>query len=187
MGLPLANARLSSRFTSRPALRLARHGTLWLYRVVTTTLLIAAIVVGAGALLLRYWVLPNIDDYRDEIAVAISRAAHQRITIGGVEGRWDGLRPRLIARDVRVYDRAGAERLALASVDGTLSWISLLGEVRFHAIEVDRLAIEVRRDERRAFSIAGIPQQRGGGDRGFGDWLLEQHRIAVRRSSMTWR
>jgi uncharacterized protein (TIGR02099 family) len=182
----LANARLSSRFSSRPALRLAKHGSLWLYRVVTVGLLITALVLGGTVLLLRYWVLPNIDEYRDEIAGAISRAARQRITVGAVEGRWDGFRPRLVIRDLRVYDRSDAERLALASVDGTLSWVSLLGEVRFHTIELDRLAIEVRRDERGAYAIAGIPLQKGGNDRGFGDWLLEQHRIAVRQSSLTW-
>jgi uncharacterized protein (TIGR02099 family) len=182
----LANARPFARFSPRPALRLAKHGTLWLYRTVTAALLITALVLGGTVLLMRYWVLPNIDEYRDEIAGAISRAARQRITIGSVEGRWDGFRPRLVIRDLRVYDRADAERLALASVDGTLSWASLLGEVRFHAIEVDRLAIELRRDERGAFFIAGIPLQKGGNDRGFGDWLLEQHRIAVRKSSLTW-
>lgn len=182
----LANTRPPARFSPRPALRLAKHGTLWLYRVVTAALLVVALVLGGSVLLLRYWILPNIDEYREEIAGAISRAAHQRITIGAVEGRWVGFRPRLVIRDLRVYDRSDAERLALASVDGTLSWASLLGEVRFHVIQLDRLAIEVRRDERGAFSIAGIPLEKGGEDRGFGDWLLEQHRIAVRQSSLTW-
>jgi uncharacterized protein (TIGR02099 family) len=150
-------------------------------------LLLVAVLVAATALLVRYWLLPHIDDYRGEIAAAISRAAHQRITIGGLEGDWDGYRPRLVIRDLRVYDRAGAERLALASVDGTLSWMSLLGEVRFHAIEADRLALEVRRDERGVFSIAGIALDQGGdGEGGFGDWLLAQNRIAVRKSTLTW-
>lgn len=167
-------------------LRAAKHGTLWLYRVTTVALVVVAFLVGSSVLLLRYWVLPGVGAYRAEIAAAISRAAHQRIEIGSVEGRWDGLRPRLTIRDLRIYDRADAQRLHLAAVDGTLAWSSLLGEVRFYAIEVDRLAIEVRRDERGGFHIAGIPLHPGGRDRGFGDWLLEQHRITVRESSLTW-
>jgi uncharacterized protein (TIGR02099 family) len=148
---------------------------------------VAALLVAAAALLVRFWLLPNIDGYRGEIARAISRAAHEQITIGSLEGHWDGYRPRLVIRDLRVYDRAGAERLVLASVDGTLSWMSLLGEVRFHAIEADRLALEVRRDERGVFSVAGIALEPGGdSEGGFGDWLLAQNRIAVRQSSLTW-
>jgi uncharacterized protein (TIGR02099 family) len=149
-------------------------------------LLVTALVLAGAILLLRYWVLPNIGDHRGEIAAAISRAANQRITIGGLEGRWDGFRLRLIIRDLRVHDRTDTERLALAAVDGTLSWASLLGEVRFHSIELDRLALELRRDERGVLHIAGMPLEKGGSEPGFADWLLEQHRIAVRKSSLTW-
>jgi uncharacterized protein (TIGR02099 family) len=158
----------------------------WLYRFFTVTLLVGSIALGTSALLVRYWLLPNVDQYRSEIAGAISRAARQRITIGGLEGHWEGLRPRLTIRDLRVFDAAGAERLALASVEGTLAWSSLFGEVRFHALDLHRLALEVRRDPEGLFHIAGIPLQQGGSDGGFGDWLLEQHRIAVRESSLIW-
>ena len=41
----------------------------------------------------------------------------------------------------------GAERLALGSIDVTLSWMSaLVGEVRLHTIELQRLSLDVRRD-----------------------------------------
>jgi uncharacterized protein (TIGR02099 family) len=160
---------------------------LWLYRLATLAL-VAVVVLGGGAvLLLRYWVLPGIAEYRPQIEAALSRAARQRITLGAVEGEWDGIRPRLALRDVRVFDRAGVERLALAKVDGTLSWATLLaGELRFYAIELTGLSLEVRRDRTGIWLIAGVPLGMHGRDKGFGDWLLEQHRIAVQDSALTW-
>ena len=121
----------------RHALRVLRHSSLWLYRAALYALIASVLLVAALVLGLRYWVLPNIDDHRLAIAAAISRAANQRITIGSIQGEWDGLRPRLILQDVRIYDRTGVERLALESVDSTVSWASLLaGEPRFYSIEI---------------------------------------------------
>jgi uncharacterized protein (TIGR02099 family) len=174
--------------TRRPTLRILRHGSRWLYRLATLALVGVLLLGGGAALLLRYWVLPGIDQYRPQIEAALSAAARQRITLGAVEGEWDGLRPRLTLRDVRVFDHAGVERLVLAKVDGTLSWATLLaGELRFHALELTGLSLEARRDRTGAWLIAGMPLGvHGGGDRGFGDWLLEQYRIAVHDSTLHW-
>ncbi len=173
--------------TRRPALELMRHGSLWLYRSAMLILAGGVLLVGGAALLLRYWVLPGVDQYRPQIEAALSRAAKERITVGAVEGQWDGIRPRLALREVRVFDRSGVERLALAKVDGTLSWTTLLaGEPRFHAIELTGLSVEVRRDRDGNWLIAGMPLGMQGGEGGFGDWLQEQHRIAVRDSALTW-
>jgi uncharacterized protein (TIGR02099 family) len=164
-----------------------RHGSLWLYRVAILTLVGGTVLAGAAVLLLRYWVLPGVDAYRPQIEAALSRAANERITVGAVEGEWDGIRPRLALREVRVFDRGGVERLALAKVDGTLSWTTLLaGELRFYTIELTGLSVEVRRDRTGGWLIAGMPLTMQGGDSGFGDWLQEQHRIAVRDSALTW-
>src|SRR5581483_9216443 len=174
------------RASARSGLRLARHSSLWLTRVVVVALLLAVILVGAAAVLLRQWVLPNINDFRDQVAAAISRAANQRVTIGALEGSWDGLHPRLAIHDLRVYDAAGTERMALATVNGTLSWLSLLGEVRFQTISARQLALEVRRDHSGRFFIAGMPMKQDGGGGGFGDWLLAQQRIDLSDSAFTW-
>jgi len=172
---------------ARPALRAAKHGSLWLYRGAVWGLLLLGVLVAAAVLLVRYAVLPNIGDYREQIAQAISRAANQRVTIGGVEGEWDGLRPRLVMREVRVYDDPGAERLALGAIDAQLSWTSLLAlEPRFHSIALRELSFEVRRDRDGHFWVAGMPLQQNADQDGFGDWLLEQQMLSVRDASLTW-
>ena len=176
--------------TARPALRLLRHGSLWLYRAATFALVVAALLIGAGVLLLRYWLLPGVDQYRPQIEAAISRAAEQRITLSAVTGEWEGFRPRLSLHDMRVYDRGGVERLALAKVEGTLSWTTVLvRDVRFHAIELTGLSIDIRRDVSGTLLIAGMPAQTKNGaesDGGFGSWLLAQRSITVRDSTLVW-
>lgn len=173
--------------TRGSALHVLRRGSWWLYRLLTIALVAVIVVGGAAALLLRYWLLPGIGEYRPQIEAALSRAARQRITLGAVEGQWDGVRPGLALRDVRVFDRAGVERLALAKVDGTLSWSTLLaGEPRFHAIALTGLSLEARRDRAGIWLIAGMPLDAQAGEEGFGDWLLQQHRITVRDSALTW-
>ena len=171
----------------RHAFRLVRRSSLWLYRLAKLTLVAGILLVGAAALLLRYWVLPGIDAYRPQIENALTRAANERITVGRVQGQWDGVRPRLTLSDVRVFDRSGIERLVLAQVDGTLSWGTLLaGELRFYRVELTGLSVEVRRNQAGGWFIAGMPLGVQGAGGGFGDWLQQQHRIAVRDSVLTW-
>jgi uncharacterized protein (TIGR02099 family) len=174
------------RTSARASLHLAKRGSLWATRMIFGLLALVVFLVVVTAVTTRYWLLPHINDFRNEVAEAISRAANQRVTIGELEGGWEGLRPRLAIRDLRIYDAAGTQRMALAAVDGVVSWTSLLGEVRFETISVRQLAIEVRRDKAGAFFIAGMPVKKDGGKGGFGDWLLEQHRLDLRDSALRW-
>ena len=56
-------------------------------------------------LVLRYGVLPHIEDYRSDIELLASRGLGQPISIGRVEASWDGINPDLTLFDVRVADR----------------------------------------------------------------------------------
>ncbi len=150
-------------------------------------MLTAAFLFAVVVLTLRYWVLPHVDEYREQIVDGLSRAIHQRLQIGRIEGDWDGYRPRLILREVSLLDAQGQERLRLEQVDSTLSWLSLFaGELRFNSIELEHLSLEIRRDQSGQLLVAGIPVGQSGGEGGLGDWLLAQHRIVVRDSRLTW-
>src|SRR5947209_1140811 len=81
----------------------------------------AALVLG-----LRYWVLPDIERYRDDIVAVVSQTVGQPVSIGSIEAGWLGLRPQVSLFDVRVYDAAGREALVLPVVDNVVSWRSLL-------------------------------------------------------------
>jgi uncharacterized protein (TIGR02099 family) len=171
----------------RFAFNLFKHGSLRVYRLLTFAALTGALVFASMVLTLRYWVLPHIDEYRELIVAGLVRATHQRVEIGRIEGEWDGYRPRLVLRDVSLFDMQGQERLKLEEVDSTLSWLSLFaGELRFNSIELANLRLEIRRDRSGQLLVAGIPVGQSGGQSGLGDWLLSQHRIVVRDSHLTW-
>ncbi|MFZ1712234.1 MAG: DUF3971 domain-containing protein, partial [Nitrosomonas sp.] len=137
---------------------------------------------------LRYWILPNIDDYREEIATLISRTAQQIIRIDGIEANWDGLRPHLLMHGVRVFDAEHNPVLMLSEIEGTVSWRSVLrGEINFHEIIIDRPALMVRRDAQGSLHVAGIALQTNKDQGGFGDWLLHQRRVIIRQAGIFWQ
>jgi uncharacterized protein (TIGR02099 family) len=164
-----------------------RSSSLTIYRVVLWSVLAAGLAFAALILGLRYWMLPNIDQYREQLAQAVSEAANQRVTIGRISGDWDGIRPHLVLADVTVHDPGGRPVLTLSRVENVLSWLSLATlEPRFHSLEIREPALAVRRDVHGVISIAGteLKEEHGGG--GFADWLLRQREIIVRDATVTW-
>ncbi|HZF22732.1 MAG TPA: YhdP family protein [Burkholderiales bacterium] len=171
------------------SLFILKHGSLWTYRLATYAVLAAGIVFVALVIGLRYVVLPNINDYREAIAQAVSRAAGQRVSIGAITGSWQGYQPELSFQDVRVFDTRDQQALSLGRVEAVLSWLSLLdAEVRFESLEIVEPELEVRRDAAGELWLAGIAVERSQGrGGGFADWLLTQRQVLVRSAQIVWR
>jgi uncharacterized protein (TIGR02099 family) len=160
----------------------------WLHRFLVSVLILSGLIFAGIVLGLRYWVLPNIADYRESIASSISQAAGQRVTIGVMNAGWDGLRPHLNMRGVDVYDSAGNIALHLEHIEGTLAWWNLvLGEIRLHSLEIDRPDLALRRTVKGEIYVGGVWVNQPGSESGFADWLLRQHRIIVRGATVTWQ
>jgi uncharacterized protein (TIGR02099 family) len=143
----------------------------------------------AGALLvLRYYVFPQVSEYRGDIEQMASKALGQRITIGAIDADWQGLRPELLLGNVTVFDHDGRAALTLPAVEATIAWRSvLLGTPRFYSLVFDRPKLEIRRDEAGKFHIAGMelrPAQAG--DAGMAQWVLSQREIVIREASVSW-
>ncbi len=143
----------------------------------------------AGALLvLRYYVLPKVSEYRGDIEQIASKTLGQRVTIGAIDADWQGLRPELLLGSVTVFDHDGRAALTLPGVEATLAWTSaVIGAPRFYSLVFDRPKLEIRRDEAGKFHVAGIelhPAQAGDG--GFAQWVLSQREIVIREASVSW-
>ncbi|MCC7485417.1 MAG: TIGR02099 family protein [Burkholderiales bacterium] len=162
--------------------------TLWCYRVITWSVLAVGFAFAAVVLSLRYWVLPNVEHYREDIARVVSERARQKITIGRISANWDGLRPQLVLEQVTVHDNAGRPALELARVDNTFSWLSLATlRLRFYSLYIHAPTLNIRRDAKGALSVAGIEvtgEEDGGG---FADWLIYQRRIEIDEATVVWR
>ncbi len=160
----------------------------WSIRILILVLFLAGMVFAATVVVLRYWILPNIGQYREDIAASITRAAGQHVAIGGIDAGWAGLRPHLVLSKVQVYDRQGRSALLLQHVEGILSWWTLLaGEVRLHSLEISDPALNIRRDEGGRIFIAGIELNQPDSESGFADWVLQQPRITIRNAVIEWR
>src|SRR5258706_13504659 len=138
-------------------------------------------------LTLRYWLLPNVENYREDIVAAISRSVGLPVKIGALSTDWQGLRPRLSIADVRVYDRDGREALVLPAVENVVAWRSLVArEVRLHSFLIDAPKLSVRRDADGVIYVAGIRVSGDKGDGKLSDWILSQGQIIVRGAEIVW-
>jgi len=137
---------------------------------------------------LRYWLLPNIENYRGDIVAKVSSAIGLPVKIGAITTDWQGLRPRLSTADVRIYDSSGREALVLPAVENVIGWRSLFfGELRSHSFVIDRPKLQVRRDANGEIYVAGIRVSGGKGEGRVTDWILSQSEIVVRDAEIEWR
>ena len=138
-------------------------------------------------LALRYWLLPNVEQYRGDIVAAISRSIGLPVKIGALTTDWQGLRPRLLISDVRIYDGEGREALALPAVENVVAWRSLAArELRLHSFLIDGPKLAVRRDAKGDIFVAGIRVSGERGDGKLSDWILSQGRIIIRGAEIEW-
>ena len=168
-------------------LPLVQRSGFW-FQLLTRSLLVTAICFSMLLLALRYWLLPDIDHYRQDIAAVITQAAGQRVTIGAVSAEWDGLRPNLILRTVQVHNKEGDPALILNLIESTLSWLSILhGEVRFHTIRINKPDLTIRRDIEGIIHVAGVALSPDQSESGFADWLLRQRQLILSDANIVWQ
>jgi uncharacterized protein (TIGR02099 family) len=145
----------------------------------------------AAFLGLRFWLLPQVERYQQEVVEALTRAVGLPVSIGALSAEWDGLHPRLSVTNLRLADRDGREALVLPVVEPVVSWATLFaGDLRLYSLTIEGPRLTVRRGADGTLSIAGLPLgQRpaasGGGGR-LTDWILEQREIVVRDAEIEW-
>lgn len=159
----------------------------WVRRLLIGVSVAVFFVIAATILILRYWVLPNIESYHDAITATISRAIGEHVAIDTIQADWMGLHPHLILRGVRIFDKSGQAALTLDKVENNLSWLTFLtGEIRFSSLEIDQPRLGIRRDKDGVIYVAGIPMNQGPSSSGVSDWLLHQSELVIRNGFILW-
>lgn len=149
---------------------------------------VAVIVLASSALVLRVWIMPDIDRYRPQIARLLSQATGVPAEIGGLQAEWRGLNPRLRIDDLRLLPPGELPALTLPRVEATVSWASVLfADLRLSSIEIDRPHLVIHRDKQRIIRVAGIPVNTPGSASPFPDWLLRQRLIVIRQAALVWQ
>ncbi len=166
---------------------LSRHTWLWT---------LALVVFLAFSLSAARLLLPQLERYKGDLELEVSRLIGQPVSVAEVEVGWHGYGPRLFLHGVQLHDRSGGQILFgfdLAHVDVSLPltlyrWQVALRDLTFKGIE---LSLQRQSDSR--VSVAGLelPQtatdQAGENDDAVLTWLFSQKYLAIEESVIHWR
>lgn len=153
------------------------------------------VVLGVAFLGMRYWVLPNIDQWREPLQRELSTLLSVEVQLGHVAAEWRGLHPRITVRDARLRDAAGRSLLDIPSLDAVVAWQSLFtGRPGFVGLRADGVKLSIRRDATGRVSILGqeidaLPNEAATGSRSDAAilrWLSQQGPVRFTNASIRW-
>lgn len=167
--------------------RLLWHSFNWLTRITIVVAAITGVLCAIIIVVLRYWLLPDIEQFHGRITASISTAMGNPVSIGKIEGDWRGLHPHLNFSDVRILDQQNQPALVLPRIDASVSWLSLLAaELRLSSLEIDRPELLIRRNAAGRIFVGSIALATGNTNSDLSNWLLHQSRIVVRNAVIVW-
>ena len=183
-------------YMRHPRVRAAVISAFW-------TVVVIYFVFTSLILVTRWYVLPQVNRFKEPIADAVGSAIGCSVQIGSIVPHWDAFWPRLSLRNVTLGKPDTATGnvivLRLPEVEATVYWRSLLGEVRFRDLAVAEARLTVRRLSQYIYDVAGFKidltpkaenekdsaqQSSAGSD--FLSWLLKQHRLSIIDSSVEY-
>lgn len=171
---------------SRPV-RLLWRSFNHLTRLTIATSGIIALLCAITIITMRYWLLPDIEQFHDRITSSLSSAMGNPVAIGQIEGDWNGLYPHLKMTDVRILDEQKTPALVLPHIDARISWLSLFAaELRLSSLEIDRPELLIRRDVNGKTFIGSVALSSQGTDNDLANWLLHQSHMVVRNATIVW-
>lgn len=167
--------------------RLLWHSLNWLTRLTIVATAVSGVCCALIIVAMRYWLLPDIEQFHGRITSSLSAAMGNPVSIGRITGNWDGLHPHLSFTDVRLLDSHGEAALVLPVIDASVSWLSLpAAELRLASLEIDRPELLVRRDPQGRMFIGSVALASGSADNDLANWLLHQSRMVVRNAVIVW-
>lgn len=168
-------------------IRLIKHSFNWLMRLTLIVTAVIALLVALTIIATRYWLLPDIERYHGRITDSLAGAIGNPVSIGKIEGDWQGVQPNLRLSDVRILDEQHQPALVLPSINARISWMSLLtAELRLASLEIDRPELLIRRDVRGKISIGGVAISTQGDDSKLSDWVLHQPHMVASNALIVW-
>src|SRR5262249_19580228 len=146
--------------SSRAILRVPRAVTFALVRFFRTAIVVGFATFALALLVVRFVILPQVENYRGTLAAVLSRQLGQPVEIAVLNTGWDGWNPKLVVQGFRVLDRARASPtplLALPKLEMIVAWTSVpLLELRLKELIIDGPRLAIRRDRSGVLRIAGL-------------------------------
>lgn len=164
-----------------------KKSLIWSYRIAYMALGTLVFLGLLSIIVLRYFVLPHIDDYKPKIVQGISQVLGQKVVIGNIYANWDGLNPHISVFDVDIYDKQNRVALSLRHIEGSLSWTSIpLFEPRLASFSIYQPELTIRREKDGTIFVAGVSMS-GPSEPAFPNWLLRQAKVNVIDANIVWQ
>ena len=126
----------------------------WALGLVALWVVLLALYVSLGRQL-----VPLVAEYDHDVSAKASEVLGQPVAIGRLEGRWVGMAPVIVAREVTVGEGAHALRLDRVRVVPDI-WASLLArKVHIAHLEVDGLQLTLQEDAQGHWALEGLPKR----------------------------
>ena len=165
----------------------------WVWVVASIALVIAVSIA-------KYAVMPNIENYQNDIISRVAAASGMDVSASAIRGGWAGFRPyvelenvvfREPASTLSTRRAAGDEALRLPRLRASISWWSLfVQQFRFGelTLESPELALSRGADGLIYFAGRALNQQKDTEDDSrLLDWLIEQPGLTVHHATLTWQ
>lgn len=153
------------------------------------------VALAIAVLGVRYWVLPNINHWREPLQHQISAMLPVQVELGRIEADWRGRNPRIRLHDAALRDPEGRLLLSIPALDAVLAWSSLFtGSPRFLSLHSRGVELSLRRDEHDRISLVGYEVEggepraaTGAANGGLLNWLSQQGSVSFSDARVVWQ
>lgn len=151
-----------------------------------------SVVLAAAFAAFTFWFLPNLEQYRAELASLLSRQTGRVVTIRQLQGQWAGVAPQLDLYGVTMANPRDGAALSFERVSLTPAWRSLLvWSPRFAHIVVDGPVVDLSRGHDGVIYLNGFDISSGGagraGDGSAANWWLNQPSLVINNARLSWQ
>lgn len=163
-----------------------KKSLLWVYRTALWLVGIIVVILLITALTIHFWLMPNIHQYKDDIAAFASKTTKQKIVIRDIKADWRGINPHLLLSNFDIFDAENRPALQLKRVDVALSWLSILMfEPHLSKLDIHEPELTIRRTVNGEIFIAGMSML-GETKSNLPNWLLRQNHLTINNAKITW-
>ena len=154
------------------------------HRAVRTALLAALLGLALFVSLLRVWLLPEIDGFRQTLEARLGSQLGGAVRIGRLAARLHGFHPDIQLEGVELLDQSGRTALRFGTVRLRVDTFRSLaaGEPRFERVEIVGPKLSIRRRADGSLAVVGL----AAGD-GPPTWLLADGRFDLRDAEVDWQ
>ncbi len=153
------------------------------------------VFLAVAFLVLRYWVAPNIDQWREPLQRELSSMLSMPVQLGEIQADWHWRGPRIVLQDAQLQDDSGRTLLEIPSLDVALAWPDLIrGNARFLNLRADGVELLVQREASGRITMLGYELEDD--DEGDGvdtihdfeivHWLLQQGNVRLTNAHVRW-